>query len=256
MKRVAFVTGGTRGIGLGISLELAKEGFDLAINGIREEKDVSDVLSELKTLGSKVVYCQGDISIKEDRERMLETIKNEFNTIHILINNAGVAPKERNDILKTTSESFDFVVNINLKGTFFLTQAFAKWMIDLKNEDPNYKGKIINITSISATVASVNRGEYCISKAGLGMVTQLFAVRLGEFDIPVYEIRPGIIKTDMTSGVTEKYDDLMRKGLFLQSRWGMPEDIGKAVSSLAKGDFSYSTGQIFVVDGGITVARL
>lgn len=256
MKKVAFVTGGTRGIGLGISLELAKEGFDLAINGIREEIDVSDVLSELKTLGSKVVYCQGDISIKEDRERMLETIKNEFNTINILINNAGVAPKERNDILKTTSESFDFVVNTNLKGTFFLTQAFAKWMIDLKNEDPNYKGKIINITSISATVASVNRGEYCISKAGLGMVTQLFAVRLGEFDIPVYEIRPGIIKTDMTSGVTEKYDDLMRKGLFLQSRWGMPEDIGKAVSSLAKGDFLYSTGQIFVVDGGITVARL
>lgn len=256
MKKVAFVTGGTRGIGLGISLELAKEGFDLAINGIREEKDVSDVLSELKTLGSKVVYCQGDISIKEDRERMFETIKNEFNTINILINNAGVAPKERNDILKTTSESFDFVVNTNLKGTFFLTQVFANWMVDLKNEDPNYKGKIINITSISATVASVNRGEYCISKAGLGMVTQLFAVRLGEFDIPVYEIRPGIIKTDMTSGVTEKYDELMRKGLFLQSRWGMPEDIGKAVSSLAKGDFLYSTGQIFVVDGGITVARL
>ncbi len=256
MKKVAFVTGGTRGIGLGISLELAKEGFDLAINGVREEKDISDVLSELKTLGSKVVYCQGDISIKEDRERMLETIKNEFNTINILINNAGVAPKERNDILKTTSESFDFVVNTNLKGTFFLTQAFAKWMIDLKKEDPNYKGKIINITSISATVASVNRGEYCISKAGLGMVTQLFAVRLGEFDIPVYEIRPGIIKTDMTSGVAKKYDDLMRKGLFLQSRWGMPEDIGKAVSSLAKGDFLYSTGQIFVVDGGITVARL
>ena len=256
MKKVAFVTGGTRGIGLGISLELAKEGFDLAINGVRDENAVSDVLSELKALGSKVVYCQGDINLKKDRERMLETIKIEFNTINILVNNAGVAPKERNDILNTTPESFDFVVNTNLKGTFFLTQAFANWMINLKNNDPNYQGKIINITSISASVASINRGEYCISKAGLGMVTQLFAVRLGEFDIPVYEIRPGIIKTDMTAGVAEKYDALMKKGLFLQSRWGMPEDIGKAVGSLAKGDFLYSTGQIFVIDGGITVARL
>ncbi len=256
MKKVAFVTGGTRGIGLGIAVELAKGGFDLAINGMREEEVVSDVLTELKSFGSKVMYCQGDISSINDRERMLKNIKKEFGILNILVNNAGVAPKERNDLLKTTEESFDYVVNTNLKGTFFLTQAFANWMIDLKMENDSFEGKIINITSISASVASVNRGEYCISKAGLGMVTQLFAVRLGEFDIPVYEIRPGIIKTDMTAGVKEKYDDLLSKGLFLQSRWGMPEDIGKAVRSLAKGDFLYSTGQVFVVDGGITVARL
>jgi len=256
MKKVAFVTGGTRGIGLGIALELAKAGFDLAINGMRKEEMVSDVLTQLKSFGSKVIYCHGDISSISDRERMVKNIKKEFGTINILVNNAGVAPKERNDLLITTAESFDYVVNTNLKGTFFLTQAFANWMIDLKMENDGFEGKIINITSISASVASVNRGEYCISKAGLGMVTQLFAVRLGEFDIPVYEIRPGIIKTDMTAGVKEKYDNLLSKGLSLQSRWGMPEDIGKAVSSLAKGDFLYSTGQVFVVDGGITVARL
>ena len=256
MKKVAFVTGGTRGIGLGIALELAKGGFDLAINGMRKEEVVSDVLTHLKSFGSKVIYCHGDISSISDRESMLKNIKKEFGTINILVNNAGVAPKERNDLLITTAESFDYVVNTNLKGTFFLTQAFANWMIDLKMENDSFEGKIINITSISASVASVNRGEYCISKAGLGMVTQLFAVRLGEFDIPVYEIRPGIIKTDMTAGVKEKYDNLLSKGLSLQSRWGMPEDIGKAVSSLAKGDFLYSTGQVFVVDGGITVARL
>jgi 3-oxoacyl-[acyl-carrier protein] reductase len=256
MKKVAFVTGGTRGIGLGIALELAKAGFDLAINGMRKEEMVSDVLTQLKSFGSKVIYCHGDISSISDRESMLKNIKKEFGIINILVNNAGVAPKERNDLLITTAESFDYVVNTNLKGTFFLTQAFANWMIDLKMENDSFEGKIINITSISASVASVNRGEYCISKAGLGMVTQLFAVRLGEFDIPVYEIRPGIIKTDMTAGVKEKYDNLLSKGLSLQSRWGMPEDIGKAVSSLAKGDFLYSTGQVFVVDGGITVARL
>jgi 3-oxoacyl-[acyl-carrier protein] reductase len=256
MKKVAFVTGGTRGIGLGIALELAKAGFDLAINGMRKEEMVSDVLTQLKSFGSKVIYCHGDISSISDRESMLKNIKKEFGILNILVNNAGVAPKERNDLLITTAESFDYVVNTNLKGTFFLTQAFANWMIDLKMENDSFEGKIINITSISASVASVNRGEYCISKAGLGMVTQLFAVRLGEFDIPVYEIRPGIIKTDMTAGVKEKYDNLLSKGLSLQSRWGMPEDIGKAVSSLAKGDFLYSTGQVFVVDGGITVARL
>lgn len=256
MKKVAFVTGGTRGIGLGIALELAKAGFDLAINGMRKEEMVSDVLTQLKSFGSKVIYCHGDISSISDRESMLKNIKKEFGILNILVNNAGVAPKERNDLLITTAESFDYVVNTNLKGTFFLTQAFANWMIDQKMENDSFEGKIINITSISASVASVNRGEYCISKAGLGMVTQLFAVRLGEFDIPVYEIRPGIIKTDMTAGVKEKYDNLLSKGLSLQSRWGMPEDIGKAVSSLAKGDFLYSTGQVFVVDGGITVARL
>jgi NAD(P)-dependent dehydrogenase (short-subunit alcohol dehydrogenase family) len=156
----------------------------------------------------------------------------------------------------TSEKSFDEVLGINLKGTYFLTQEIANWMVDQKRMDATFSGCIINITSISATVASVNRGEYCISKAGLGMVTQLFAARLGEFNIPVYEVRPGIISTDMTAGVKEKYDTLIEKGLCIQKRWGQPEDVGKAVNVLAQGNFPYSTGQVVMVDGGLTVPRL
>ncbi|HEY1053869.1 MAG TPA: 3-ketoacyl-ACP reductase, partial [Emticicia sp.] len=169
---------------------------------------------------------------------------------------AGVAPKQRNDILEATEESFDYVISTNLKGTYFLTQTAANWMIEQRNQDLNFTGCIINVSSISATIASVNRGEYCLSKAGLSMATQLFAVRLGEYNIPVYEVRPGVIKTDMTAGVTSKYDQLIENGLCVQKRWGFPEDVGKAVAALAKGDFPYSTGQVIMVDGGMTLGRL
>lgn len=256
MKKVALVTGGSRGIGLGIAQKLAQNGFDLAINGIRDENFVQDVLENLRELGAKVIYCQGDIASTEDRESMLKKIKNHFGRLNILVNNAGVAPKERNDILSATEESFDYVISINLKGTYFLTQAVANWMIEQKADSESFTGSIITISSISATVASVNRGEYCISKAGLSMITQLFATRLGEFNIPVFEVRPGIIKTDMTEGITEKYDKLIAEGLTLQKRWGFPDDVGKAVAAIAKGDFPYSTGQVFMIDGGLTIARL
>lgn len=256
MKKVALVTGGSRGIGLGIAQKLAQNGFDLAINGIRSENFVQDVLENLRELGAKVIYCQGDIASTEDRESMLEKIKNHFGRLNILVNNAGVAPKERNDILSATEESFDYVISINLKGTYFLTQAVANWMIEQKADSESFTGSIITISSISATVASVNRGEYCISKAGLSMITQLFATRLGEFNIPVFEVRPGVIKTDMTEGITEKYDKLIAEGLTLQKRWGFPDDVGKAVAAIAKGDFPYSTGQVFMIDGGLTIARL
>ena len=156
-------------------------------------------------------------------------------SLHVLVNNAGVAPKERKDILEATEESFDDVISTNLKGPYFLTQKAANWMIEQKKNDPTFTGCIINISSISATVASVNRGEYCISKAGISMATQLFAVRLGEFNIPVFEVRPGIIRTDMTAGVKEKYDKLIEEGLCVQKRWGEPEDVGKVVAALAKG---------------------
>ncbi len=172
------------------------------------------------------------------------------------MNNAGVAPKERRDILEATEESFDQVISTNLKGTYFLTQLAANWMIQQKQRDPDFTGSIINVSSISATVASVNRGEYCVSKAGLSMATQLFAVRLGEFDIPVYEVRPGVIDTDMTSGAKAKYDKLIAEGLCVQQRWGYPEDVGKAVAALALGNFPYSTGQVIMVDGGLTIPRL
>ncbi|MEO6220657.1 MAG: 3-ketoacyl-ACP reductase, partial [Ginsengibacter sp.] len=172
------------------------------------------------------------------------------------VNNAGKAPKERKDILDATEDSFDDVISTNLKGTYFLMQKAANWMIEQKKNDEKFMGCLINISSISATVVSVNRGEYCISKAGISMATQLFAARLGEFDIPVFEVRPGVIRTDMTSGVKEKYDKLIEEGLMVQKRWGEPEDVGKVVASLAKGDFMYSTGQVIMVDGGLTIPRL
>jgi NAD(P)-dependent dehydrogenase (short-subunit alcohol dehydrogenase family) len=256
MKRVALITGGSRGIGFGIAKQLAENGFDIAINGVRPIADVKDAIEDLKKTTAEVLYCQGNIASHDDRTRIIKEVKDHYHRLHVLVNNAGIAPRERADILKASEKSFDEVLGINLKGTYFLTQEIANWMIDQKRIDTTFSGCIINITSISATVASVNRGEYCISKAGLGMVTQLFAARLGEFNIPVYEVRPGIISTDMTAGVKEKYDTLIEKGLCIQKRWGQPEDVGKAVNVLAQGSFPYSTGQVVMVDGGLTVPRL
>ena len=256
MKRVALITGGSRGIGFGIAKELAKSGFDLAINGVRSFDQIEDEMNELKKFGSEVIYCRGNISLMDDRESIILEVKKHYGKLHVLVNNAGVAPKERKDILDATEESFDEVVFTNLKGPYFLTQKAANWMIAQKKTDKDFTGCVINISSMSATVASVNRGEYCISKAGISMATQLFAVRLGEFNIPVFEVRPGIILTDMTAGIKEKYDKLIARGLCVQQRWGQPEDVGKVVASLAKGDFMYSTGQVIMVDGGLTIPRL
>ncbi|MCP9769455.1 3-ketoacyl-ACP reductase [Lacihabitans sp. LS3-19] len=256
MKKVALITGGTRGIGLGIAQKMAIGGFDLAINGMRSENDVESVLADLKELGADVIYCQGDISKKEDREAVLEKIKTNFSKLNVLVNNAGIAPKERRDLLEMSEESFENIINTNLKGPFFLSQSVANWMLEQKQKDASFEGSIINVSSISATVASINRGEYCISKAGVAMATQLFAVRMAEVGIPVFEVRPGIIKTDMTEKVSQKYDDLIEDGLCLTKRWGLPEDVGKAVAAIAQGNFLYSTGQVFLVDGGLTVARL
>jgi NAD(P)-dependent dehydrogenase (short-subunit alcohol dehydrogenase family) len=188
---------------------------------------------------------------------MLDAIRERFGRLNVLVNNAGVAPKVRADILEASEESFDRLIGINLKGPYFLTQAVANWMVEQKQADAEFGGCIINISSISATVASPSRGDYCISKAGISMATQLYAARMGEYDIPVYEIRPGIIKTDMTAAVTEKYDKLIFEGDILpQSRWGVPEDIGKAAAMLSRGDLAYSTGQVVMVDGGFSVQRL
>ncbi|MES2796157.1 MAG: 3-ketoacyl-ACP reductase [Bacteroidota bacterium] len=256
MNKVALITGGSRGIGYGIAESLAKAGFDLAINGQRTENEVVEVLEALRKFGVKVIYCQGDISSKVERESIISKIRTEFGRLNILVNNAGIAPVERNDILNTTEQSYDRVMDTNLKGTYFLTQFVANWMVTQKTESADYQGAIINISSISATIASVNRGEYCLSKAGMSMITQLFAVRLGEFDIPVYEVRPGVIHSDMTAAVTEKYNQLIANGLTIQKRWGQPDDVGKVVASIAAGGFQYSTGQVFMVDGGLTLGRL
>ncbi len=256
MRRVALITGGSRGIGLGIARELAQSNFDLVINGTRSADQVEDALNELKDYGTDVIYCPGNIASSGDRTEILRKVKDHYGALHVLVNNAGVAPKERRDILDATEESFDYVMGINLKGAYFLTQTAANWMIEQKKINTEFKGCVINISSMSATVVSLNRGEYCISKAGISMATQLFAVRLGEYDIPVFEVRPGIIQTDMTSGVREKYDKLIAEGVCVQKRWGEPQDVGKVVASLTRGDFMYSTGQVIMVDGGLTIPRL
>jgi 3-oxoacyl-[acyl-carrier protein] reductase len=254
MNKVALVTGGSRGIGFGVALALAKYGVDLCICGVRPS--APEAVEALKVTGRDVLYVKADVSLKADRDNLVAEIRQHFGRLNVLVNNAGVAPAERRDILDATEESFERLVRINLQGPYFLTQAVAKWMVEQKQAQSGFSGCIINVSSISATVASVNRGDYCITKAGVGMATQLFAARLGEYDIPVYEIRPGIIKTDMTSGVTGKYDKLIGEGLLIQGRWGMPEDVGRAAAMLARGDLAYSTGQVIMVDGGHSVQRL
>ncbi len=256
MKPVALVTGGSRGIGLGISKKLCENGYNVAINGVREEEQVQDVLEELRSTGANSIYCQGDIRTAEDRESIEDKLRSHYGQLNVLVNNAGVAPRERLDPLEATEESYDRVMGINLKGPYFLTQRIARWMVEQKEKDASYTGIIVTVGSISATVVSPNRGEYCISKAGLAMHSKIWAVRLAEYDIKVYEVRPGVIKTDMTSGVQEKYDRLIAEGLMVQQRWGFPEDIGKAVLSLVDGDFAYSTGEVIMVDGGLTIPRL
>lgn len=256
MNDVALITGGTRGIGLGIAECLAEEGYDLALCGRRDAEMVEDVVEDLGERGVEVLYLSADIGHASAREQLVEGVRAHYGRLHVLVNNAGVAPRERNDLLEATEESFDRVLGINLKGPYFLTQEVANWMVEQQEDDASFDGCVINVTSISSTVASTDRGEYCISKAGLSMATKLWAVRLSEFDIPVYEVRPGIVDTDMTSGAQEKYDRLIDEGLMLQDRWGQPEDVGKAAGMLARGDLPYSTGQVVMVDGGMTIDRL
>ena len=256
MNPVAFITGGTRGIGLGIAQALAKEGFDLALNGVRPENQVKTVLESLQTKNNRILYCQGNIAKSEDRTQILNQIRSEFGQLHVLVNNAGIAPKERKDLLEATEESYEEVMDINLKGPYFLTQAAANWMIEQKEKSLNGHFSIITISSVSATVVSTNRGEYCMSKAGLAMLTKLWASRLGEYNIPVYEVRPGVIRTDMTAGVVEKYERLFEQGLALEQRWGTPEDLGTAVAALATGKIPYATGQVLNIDGGMTIQNL
>jgi 3-oxoacyl-[acyl-carrier protein] reductase len=255
-KRVALVTGGSRGIGRGIAEALADSGFDLAINGVRNAEQVAEVVSIVRERGADAHYIQGDVSIAEDRQAIVDAVHTRFGRLDVLVNNAGVAPNVRADILEASEESFDRVIGINLKGPYFLTQLAARQMIEQRRANPSFAGVIVNISSVSATEASTNRGDYCISKAGVAMATQLWAHRLAEFGIAVYEIRPGIIHTDMSAAVAEKYDRLIVNGLTIENRWGEPEDVGRAVAMLARGDLSYATGNVLNIDGGLTLRRL
>lgn len=257
-RPIAIVTGGARGIGLGISRALAVEGWDLAIGGVRASSDVADVLDELQSHGGRVHYTQADIAATTDRQRFVDEVQATLGTPSALVNNAGRAPRVRSDLLDASEASFEELVRTNLQGPYFLTQAVAKVMIAKRQarRDATTRGGIVFITSVSAEMVSTNRGEYCVSKAGLAMAASLFAVRLAEHAIPVYEVRPGIIATDMTAGVKDKYDRRIAEGLIPDARWGTPEDVGAVVAALLRGDVRYATGSVIHVDGGLSVPRL
>jgi 3-oxoacyl-[acyl-carrier protein] reductase len=255
MKKAAIVTGGSRGIGLGIVRQLAKDGYAAVILDINPEEQHQQTLDELKAEGVDYLYVQGSISDQLDRNRCIDETVKKYGSVDVLVNNAGIAPSVRTDLLEMTEESFDRLININTKGTMFMSQAAAKQMI-LQEEKDGRKGIIVNISSMSSAVSSTSRGEYCVSKAGVSMLTMLYADRLAGEGIFVYEVRPGIIATDMTAGVKEKYDALFEQGICPIKRWGTPEDIANVVSIFCSGKMLYTTGQYIDVDGGFHIKRL
>ena len=259
MKKTAIVTGGSRGIGFAICTRLAKDGFSIALAGTRDEsacRENLDILEKITTeTGASWLYIQADVSNPDGRKKIIDETVKRFSRIDVLVNNAGVAPKVRADLLEMTEESWDYVIDTNLKSDMFLTQLAAKQM--LKQEVSGKKrGTVINISSCSAEVSSVNRGEYCVSKAGISMLTKLYADRLAREGIFVHEIRPGVIRTDMTAAVTEKYDRLISDGIFPIARWGTPEDVAEAVAAFTADAFLYTTGNVVDVDGGFHIRRL
>jgi NAD(P)-dependent dehydrogenase (short-subunit alcohol dehydrogenase family) len=254
-RPVAIVTGGARGIGLGIARALAAGGWDLAIAGVRDPADVAGTIAALSEAGARTHYVQADIGRAADRDRLVSEVRRTLGRPCALVNNAGRAPRVRADLLEATEASFDEVLQTNLRGPYFLTQAVARGMIADGVAARPRKG-IVFITSVSAEMASPHRGEYCVSKAGLAMGAKLFAARLAPHGIPVYEVRPGIIATDMTAGVKEQYDRRIADGLIPEARWGMPDDVGRAVAALLGGDVPYATGSVLHIDGGLSIPRL
>jgi NAD(P)-dependent dehydrogenase (short-subunit alcohol dehydrogenase family) len=253
-RPVAIVTGASRGIGRSVALELATLGFDLVINRAQEQQP--EVLQEVAGLGARCEFAPGSVAETDVRRRIVALAKEKFGRCDMLVNNAGAAPLKRMDILQAGEESFDRVLGINLKGPYFLTQLVANWMIEQRRQEPRRPLRIVNIGSISAYTSSPSRGEYCVSKAGVAMMTRLYADRLAEYDIGVFEISPGIIETDMTRAVKEKYDRLIAEGLTPIRRWGTPDDVAKAIGAIAEGRLDFSTGSVINVDGGFHLRRL
>ena len=247
---MALITGGSRGIGRGIALGLARIGYDVAINYASNDAAAKETAQQCSKHGRRAEIVQADIANANDRQKLVQSCRKTFGRLDLLVNNAGVAPEVRADILEASEESFDRLININVKGPYFLTQLVAKWMIDQR------AGKIVTISSVSAYTASTTRGDYCIAKAALSMITPLYAARLAEHGIRVYEIRPGIIETDMTATVKAKYDKLIGEGLTPIKRWGTPDDVAKAVAAIAQDLFPFSTGEVINVDGGFHIRTL
>lgn len=255
-KQVAIVTGASRGIGKAIAVKLAGLDFDIIFSFLSNDEAAEKTRAEITGKGVNCLPVKADIADSEDREKLVSKAGKEFGRCDLLVNNAGIPPSKRADILEASEESFEKVINVNLKGPYFLTQSIANWMIKQKQENPDRKFRICNIGSLSAYASSPSRGEYCVSKAGVGMMTKLYADRLAEYGINVLEIRPGIIMTDMTSVVKDKYDKLISEGLTPIRRWGQPEDIAAAVSAVAEGKLDFCTGNAIDVDGGFHLKRL
>jgi len=256
-KPVAVITGASRGIGRAVAIGLAAEGYDIAAIARSVDSEGMEYLeSETGKIGVQFFPIGLDISCTGCQKEVVANILERYGRIDVLVNNAGVAPLQRNDVLDMSEESYERVMNINLKGPFFFAQKIAREMTWLKQQLDNYRPAIVFITSVSADMSSVNRAEYCISKAGLSMACKVFADRLSRENILVFEVRPGIIQTDMTAKIKDKYDKLIGEGLVPQKRWGLPEDIAKAVASIARGDWGFSTGMIFEISGGLNIHKL
>lgn len=256
MKKTALVTGGTRGIGLGIAHALALEGWNLALCGTRDARDVAPAVAALRDAGATVAYYVCDVADAAARGRLVDDVRAAHGVVNALVNNAGRAPRVRADVLDATEASFEELLRTNLQGPYFLTQAIARDQVQQKTADPAFAASIVFVTSVSAEMASINRGDYCVSKAGLSMAARLFAIRLAAHHIPVYDVRPGIIDTDMTAQVKDVYDRRIEEGLVPERRWGTPEDVGRVVAALARGDAPYATGSVITVDGGLSLPRL
>jgi NAD(P)-dependent dehydrogenase (short-subunit alcohol dehydrogenase family) len=254
--RTALVTGGTRGIGLGIAHALARDGWNLALCGMRARDDVRPVLDALAAGGATAHYWPADVAKAADRATLLEAARDRFGTLHALVNNAGRAPRVRADLLDASEEGFEDLLRTNLQGPYFLTQAFARQLLQADAAERGSRCGIVFVTSVSAEMASLNRGEYCVSKAGLAMTVKLFALRLAAQGVPVFEVRPGIIATDMTAAVRDMYDQRIANGLIPEGRWGQPDDVGRAVAALLRGDVPHATGTVLHVDGGLAIPRL
>jgi 3-oxoacyl-[acyl-carrier protein] reductase len=252
MNRVALVTGAARGIGRGIAVALAQRGWDIVVNYRGNTDAAREALRLVEQAGARGVIVQADVSVTQDKERLVAQTLEHFGRIDLLVNNAGMAPRVRTDMLEVSETSYDEVMATNLKGPFFLTQRVVRKMIELKTAN----AKIVNIGSLSSYASSPNRAEYCISKAGVAMMTTLFADRLSEFGINVYEIRPGVIETELTSVVKPKYDKMIAEGVFPIRRWGQPDDVARAVIAIAEDLLPYSTGEVINVDGGFHLRRL
>jgi 3-oxoacyl-[acyl-carrier protein] reductase len=255
-QRVALVTGASRGIGRSVALALAEHGWTIAVHYNRQDEAAAAVLQQITAKGGHGLLLSADLGSAAQRQAMLAALRQTCGRLDLLVNNAGMAPRQRVDLLEMSEASYDEVLAVNLKGPFFLSQAAARWMVEQVQAGTITAPHIINIGSLSAYTSSVSRGEYCVSKAGVAMMTALFADRLAEYGISVFEVRPGIIETDMTAVVHEKYDHLFASGLTPIRRWGQPEDVARAVLAIAEGYLPYSTGEVINVDGGFHLRRL